>query len=375
MKRATVLAGSFIICGLLLGGAHDGAGDKPDEAESRMEFLRLAQEVADMGVAGDDVVAALRGSDDKAAQRALLLLVESEPAATSSPFWGPAVNQVRTDAARLLIEHGVSVVVPVLRRWASELASSAHRVDPQKLNVIEMGLVTFQAKEALPELRAMLYSQIPEVRQTALRTVAVLEAPEAASIQQQIVNDGSLNLRLRCEAATALTRLGNEPGRVFLIEGYTQYLQELESSGNHSDTLGCTDGLETLHDRQIILTLEGLVTKAPDGVTKRNIQYFINRMKLNGKSTDELKKLAADNDWARAHETRYAAIEELSRRGGPEMIGFFEQLKPWVNPTGAAEPVCHLVEGQKQIMRDDIVGPAIARIRLRAWRRVAGTPK
>ena len=62
MQGAIALAASVIICSLVLSRAYASGGDEPDQGEKRdAEFLSLAQEIAAMGVAGDDVVEALHG--------------------------------------------------------------------------------------------------------------------------------------------------------------------------------------------------------------------------------------------------------------------------------------------------------------------------
>ncbi len=286
-----------------------------------------------MGVGNDVIVKASQGKDESAARQALLSMLDAEPPRDLPPFQKLMINEARTEAVGLLIAHRVADVVPVLRRWARSIASDIGPVDPRTVELVQTGLVSFQADEALPELRAMLSSANPQVHQAAVSSIAALDIPEALDIQEQIVRDEGANPSLRCQAATALVRAEKDAGRALLLESYRRY--------NESE-----------------------------GVTKRNVETLTATMRLNGKTTDELKQLAADNDWSRAHETRYAAISELTRRGGSEMIPFLEQLKPWTNPSGV-EPVCGLVEGQKQVMQDEIVAPAIATLRLRAEREAA----
>ncbi len=146
---------------------------------------------------------------------------------------------------------------------------------------------------------------------------------------------------------------------LFLLESYRGYLRELEVQTTHYAPFGCRDDMETLYDPELVATLEALAAAQPTGVPKRNIETLVATMRLNEKTIDQLKQLAADNDWARARQMRYPAIKELARRGGSELIPFLEQLKPWVNPSGV-EAVCGQVEGQRQVMAENIIAPAIA---------------
>lgn len=354
-------------------GALFATAVQADAPEPR--FLRLCQRIAvpinymGVDVANETVREAAQGTDDSAARKALLSLLGQEPAADLPEFARLMTILARTEIAELFIQERLLDVIPLLRRWARSIASDPGPVDSRTLAVVATGLVEFQAAEALPELQAMLRSANPQVHQSGAYILATLDVPEALPIQEQIARDATADPSLRCQVAASLIRAGNNAGRPVLLDTYRQYLRELKVQSSHAQPFGCRDHMETLHDPQLIAALDALGTEA-EGVAKRNIETLTATMKLNGSTTEELKHLATENDWARAHETRYAAIHELTRRGGPEMIPFLEQLKPWVNPSGV-EPVCGLVEGQKQIMHDDIVMPAIATLRLRAQREAA----
>jgi hypothetical protein len=342
-------------------------------------FLRLCQRIAASGSGNDDVVRAARGTDDLAARKALLSMLETEPSVDIPPIQKLMDDRVRTEAVELLITGGAVDVVPILRRWARSIASESGAIDrdklaalvyQRKLELVQIGLISFHANEALPELHAMLSSANPQVHQAAVYTIAALDVPESVDMQEEIVHDQKADPSARCRAAIALVRIGRDSGRALLLESYRGYLRELEVQTTHYAPFGCRDDMETLYDPELVATLEALAAAQPTGVPKRNIETLVATMRLNEKTIDQLKQLAADNNWARARQTRYPAIKELARRGGPELIPFLEQLKPWVNPSGV-EAVCGQVEGQRQVMAENIIAPAIAELRLRAERETA----
>ncbi len=348
---------------------------------TRDQMCRLSHDVALIYGRDSTIVADLRSDDDDVATTALLRLVATAPpqAEDSAVFARMQSSDARRTAVLLLVGQLNLDVVPVLLDWLKVVVAESRGVSPEaadvevhllakELSAISYGIRVLQAKAALPGLRTLMKARHEPIRTIASTTIASLDIPEATESQREITEDSSLNLRLRCQAATSLARRGHQAGREMLMHGYREFLRELDTTRRHSETLGCTSGMETLADEDLITTLEALAEREPAGGKKRNILSHVKLMKINSKPDEELKKMAADNEWLRTRSTRYEAIKELGRRGDLALIPFLENLEPWVVPEAANDAVCGIVDFQQQVMRDEIIAPAINQIRLRSAR-------
>lgn len=229
------------------------------------------------------------------------------------------------------IQIGDPHVVPILQRWlAQESDKGAVHEATEKLALALHGLGAYRDAESV-ELVSNFYRKAPvgsALRQMAASTLASIGAKESLPDLKAIVWDQRQQLETRCRAAAALVELDEDLGREFLLLQYALYrLERKTMHGWNMDPV--RDTLEQIHDPQLISALEKCVADETNTTMRNNIRTLIARMEINAESLENLRTMAANTSWVEGRYRRYAAIEVLGRKAGPDCIPFLESLRLW----------------------------------------------
>ncbi|MBC7817716.1 MAG: hypothetical protein IAG10_12555 [Planctomycetaceae bacterium] len=170
-----------------------------------------------------------------------------------------------------------------------------------------------------------------------------------------------LSLATRCAIAVKLVELEVPEGLEFLLAQYDLYRLERRMTSRFTmDPV--RNALEQLESTPLLTALEQRLKTERDLKMQNNIRTLMDRVRLNQQPLDELQLIAADTDWKAGMYRRYPAIEQIGRRGGPEMIPFLKSLKPWQSDHPNNDK--H-VEGQNNVILPEQVGRAVAAIEAR----------
>jgi hypothetical protein len=260
------------------------------------------------------------------------------------------------------IQRGDPDVVPVLRRWLAQ-ASDAKTVGEVNTKVVVslQGLAAYRDTTSV-ELVSCFYRNAPKgsaVRQIAADALASIGAKQSLPELKGIIWDQQQPLGTRCRAAAALVELDADLGREFLLLQYDLY--RLEHKTIDGWNMGpVRDTLERIHDPALVAALKKRFTEEPNDTMRNNISTLVARMEINAQSVENLKDIAADTSWAAGKYRRYAAIEALGRKTGPDSIPFLESLRPW---EGIDPNPDHI---QQRYVRE-YASKAIVTIRQRHW--------
>lgn len=229
------------------------------------------------------------------------------------------------------IQKGSPDVVPLLRRW---LAEESDRVpvdeSPERLVLALRGLGAYRDTSSA-ELVSFFYKNATvgsALRPMAASTLVSIGAKESRPDLKAIVWDKRLQLDIRCRAAATLVELDDDLGREFLLLQYDLY--RLECKTMHGLQMGSVrDTLEQISDEKLASAIRKRIAGEPNVVMQNNISTLLATMAINAESLERLETIATDTSWIDGHDRRYAAIDALGRKAGPDCIPLLESLRPW----------------------------------------------
>jgi len=229
------------------------------------------------------------------------------------------------------IQKGDPAVVPVLRLWlAQESDKGTVGEATEKLALSLHGLGAYRDTGSV-ELVSHFYRNAlvgSVLRQMAASALASIGAKESLSDLKAIVWDQTQQLEIQCKAAAALVDLGEELGRKFLLLQYDLYrLERKTMHGWNMDPV--RDTLEQLQSPELVSALKKRVAEETSDTMRNNITTLVATMEINAESQQNLMAMAANTSWKEGQSRRYAAIEALGRKAGPDCIPFLESLRPW----------------------------------------------
>jgi len=262
------------------------------------------------------------------------------------------------------IQRGDPAVVPVLRLWlAQESDRGTVGEATEKVALSLHGLGAYRDTTSV-ELVSHFYRNAPAgsvLRQMAASALASIGAKESLSDLKAIVWDQRQQLGIRCKAAAALVDLGEELGRTFLLLQYDLYrLERKTMQAWNMDPV--RDTLEQLQSPELVSALKKRVAEETSDTMRNNITTLVTTMEINAESQQNLKAMAANTSWTEGQYRRYAAIEALGRKAGPDCIPFLESLRPW---DGIDPNPDHI---QQRYVKE-YAGKAIVAIHQRHWKR------
>jgi hypothetical protein len=229
------------------------------------------------------------------------------------------------------IQKGDPDVVPVLRRWLAQESDRGTIGEATETVALSLqGLGAYRDTGSV-DLVSYIYKKSrmgSALRHMAASTLASIGAKESLGDLKAITWDQQQILETRCRAAAALVELGEDLGREFLLLQYDLY--RLERKTMHAcsmDPVRAT--LEQMYDPGLVSALEKRIASETSTTMQSNIRTLIQRMAINAESVENLEKFAANTSWVEGRYRRYAAIEALGRKAGPDCIPLLESLRPW----------------------------------------------
>lgn len=237
--------------------------------------------------------------------------------------------EIQTQAARALISIGDPFVLPALRRWLNDAQKVDGELDSFSRTTMRCaveGVKQFRDEVSLGPLTHLLKSPDSDrwKREAILEAIAELRLPASKPTLLAGLKDEAISGHVRCSIAAALVRLGENEGRLFLLEKYDLYLESIgksESNQGHSRA-----ELEFLGDAELIAKLQTKAEAETPGVPKNNINTLLDSMRVSAMGIEELKKVATDKKSDRINQ-RLHAISVMGCEGGRELLPFLESLR------------------------------------------------
>jgi hypothetical protein len=282
--------------------------------------------------------------------------LENNPAMTGLAALGQ--QEVRSSAAKALINAGDPFVLPTLRGWLAEWVKAGG--EPSfaggDLSTALYGLA--QARDAasvapMEELFRAPGFKTSYLRDSLLEAITAIGAARSKPILAEALNDERIRDSRRSELAAALVRLHEPAGRAWLLKHYAIYLEHIGTpQQSHAETYAA---LSFLDDPELIATLRARHEAAPPGIPKNNLQTLLNLMNVSALSDDQLKDLLARGAPVEINQ-RYHAGQVIARRGGADLLPFLESLR-----SAPPDPAY----GRFAEMRSGLVDTALRQIRFR----------
>ncbi len=210
-----------------------------------------------------------------------------------------------------------SQVLKLLLVLGSILSLNAYAGPPEAVAIDESTIATLKDRER---------PLIERVR--AAQLLARVGTSSDIAVLKDALWDSDLGLSTRCDIAVKLIEVEVPEGLEFLLIQYDLY--RLEIRMNSRQTMGpVRKALQHLGSPQLVVALEERLKTETDYTMQNNIRTLLRRVRLNQLPLEKIQEIAADSDLKRGNYIRFEAIDEIGRRGGPDLIPFLKSLPPF----------------------------------------------